>query len=183
MSREREWTYVDEFFAVPVLCSTSLVLEDNIVVPAAFHVEVLRVEQRISPCDINFTLLFFLCCSLTFLVVVSQDHYPGCIFHTSFSFCANRSFLIFSSSRISSAASSSSSLYSCQDIHIVEALPIELTCPHRCSHLLLTHLSRRLYLEIPPICAGAWPLDLRSLRRFLPVQLRADVWGPMHRQW
>lgn len=41
---KRVWTYVDKFFAVPVLCSTGLVLEHNIVVPAAFHVEVLSIE-------------------------------------------------------------------------------------------------------------------------------------------
>ena len=50
---------VDEFLLfVPVLCTTCLVLEYDIVVPSALHGKVFGVEQRVAPSNIDFTLLF-----------------------------------------------------------------------------------------------------------------------------
>jgi hypothetical protein len=51
---------VDEFLLlVAVLGAAGLVLEDDVVVPAALHLEVARVEQWIASRNINFALLRF----------------------------------------------------------------------------------------------------------------------------
>lgn len=98
---------------------------------------------------------------------------------TSFSFCSNRSFLIFSSSRINSAASSSSSLRFVSLFVLGTGSRVRPTYPRHCC-LLLTRLSRHLCRASPPIYAGVWPLGLPPrCRHRLPlgVQLRVVAWG------
>lgn len=155
MKYKKAWTYVDKLLAVSVLCSASLVLEDNIIVPATFHVEVLGVEQRVTARNIDLALLFLLCCPFTFLACVSRNAKPGCIkSNTSFSFCANRSFLIFSSSRINSAASSSSSLYF-----------VRIIAQRKSSNS--THLSSSLLSSSDPSESASISRDSSNMRRRL----------------
>ncbi|CAF3442993.1 unnamed protein product [Fusarium graminearum] len=56
-----EQTYVYELLLLALLlCATSLVLEDHIIVPTALHVEILLVEERISKRNVSFSgILFF----------------------------------------------------------------------------------------------------------------------------
>lgn len=105
---------VNEFLAVVLLRASCLVLEHDIVVPASLHAEILRIEQGIAAGNVDFSLLFLLGSPFLFLCCISRCESTSPLQErfTSFSFCASRSFLIFSSSRISSAASSSSSLSS-----------------------------------------------------------------------
>lgn len=53
-------TYVDEFLVSLVFRPTGLVLEHNVVVPSPLYVEVLGIEERITPSDFVFPLLLFL---------------------------------------------------------------------------------------------------------------------------
>lgn len=59
--------YVDKFFLALLLGASSLVFEDDIVVPPSFHVEGRRIEQRVAHSNVLFTLFLFLRSLLRFL--------------------------------------------------------------------------------------------------------------------
>lgn len=103
--------YINEFLVSLILRPTSLVSEDDIIIPAPFYIEVLRIEQRVSSRDIDFTFLLLLGLKLLFLISLSKAVAKYCDIskHTSFSRCSALSLFIFSNSRINSAVSSSSS--------------------------------------------------------------------------
>lgn len=52
--------YINKFFVASILRSTSLVFEDNIIIPPTLYIVVLGVKQWISSGDIKFTLILFL---------------------------------------------------------------------------------------------------------------------------
>lgn len=56
-----ELTHIDKLLLALVLCTSCLVLENHVVVPAALHREVLLVEKRISQGNVSFPrlLLYF----------------------------------------------------------------------------------------------------------------------------
>lgn len=117
MYRQRNgWveTYIDKLlFLILVVCSSSLVLEYNIVVPSSLHVEVgFRIQQGVTKCNVLFSLGLFGGCLLSFLRNCVR-YWRSCLVKdpllTSCSRFSARSRLIFSSSRWSSAVSSSSS--------------------------------------------------------------------------
>jgi hypothetical protein len=49
------------------LCAASLVLENHIIVPAALHVEILLVKERVSKGNVSFSSIFFFFESLCLL--------------------------------------------------------------------------------------------------------------------
>ena len=124
--------YVDELLLPLVVRPSCLILEDYIVVPPARVVSIARVlcglqvpssdvevlgwvQQRIARCNIIFPLFLLLYGFFPFLPLCvstssASDVVAGNSDHTSRSRCSALSFLIFSSSRSSSAVSSSSSL-------------------------------------------------------------------------
>lgn len=69
--RELITTYIDKLFPFLLLCTPSLIFENNVIIPPALKVEVLRIEKRIPSSDIHFPLLLLLCGSFLFLWVGS----------------------------------------------------------------------------------------------------------------
>ena len=61
-------TYVYELLLLAlVFCTTSLVLEDYVIVPATLHVEILLVEERVSKSNVSFSSVLFFFESLRLL--------------------------------------------------------------------------------------------------------------------
>ena len=63
----RKVTHIDKFLISLLLCSPSLIFEDNIVVPSTFHIERFRIQKRIAECNMLFSLFLLLGSLLRFL--------------------------------------------------------------------------------------------------------------------
>lgn len=112
-SRSGVEAYVNKLLLALVFRSAGLVLEDDVVVPPALHVEVLLIEQWVSEGDASFALVLFGLGLFCFLRTVSLRDLPIRVDmfvsrRTSRFFFSSRSLRTRSSSRCSSASESSS---------------------------------------------------------------------------
>ena len=68
MLRFNEYAYIDEFFLAFLLCTSGLILEDDVVIPPPLDVESLRIEQRVAECNVDFPFALFFRSLLCFLL-------------------------------------------------------------------------------------------------------------------
>lgn len=73
----RRASYIDKLLRFLLLCPPRLVLEDHVIVPTALDGKVLRIEQRVAPCNLVLALFLFFGCPFSFLFLLALLPFSG----------------------------------------------------------------------------------------------------------